>query len=65
MKFIFNEYLLPNFEIYERERKKYGIRDLFVEKIHMENITIQSLKSALPPKGWVYTFTQDNKSELQ
>jgi tetratricopeptide (TPR) repeat protein len=64
LKFIFNEYLLPNFEIYERERKKYGIRDLFLQNINMENITIHSLKSALPPKGWVYTFTQDNKSEL-
>jgi hypothetical protein len=65
LKFIFNEYLLPNFEIYERERKKYGIRDLFLEHINMDNITIYGLKSALPPKGWVYSFTQDNKSELR
>jgi hypothetical protein len=65
LKFIFSNYLLPNFEIYERERKKYGIKDLFLEHINMDKIAIDSLKSALPPKGWVYTFTQDNKSELQ
>lgn len=65
LKSIFNDYLLPNFEIYERERKKYGISDLFQQQINLYNITKESLLSAMPPKGWVYTFTQDNKSDLQ
>jgi hypothetical protein len=65
LRFIFIEYLLPNLEIYERERKKYGIRDLFLENIDMSNINKNNLLSVLPPKNWVYTFTQDNKSELR
>jgi len=65
LKLLFTDYLYPNFEIYERERKNYGIRDLFLEQINLENITKESLTSVMPPKSWVYTFTQDNKSELR
>lgn len=65
LKSIFNDYLLPNFEIYERERKNYGITNLFRNQIEIQNINKQDLFKVIPPKGWVYTFTQDNKSDLQ
>lgn len=65
LKFIFQDYLMPNIEKYESERKNYGITNLFRNQIEIQNINKQDLSKVIPPKGWVYTFTQDNKSELE
>lgn len=65
LRFIFHDYLIPNFEKYEIERKNYGITNLFQNQIEMQNINKQDFYQVVPPKGWVYTFTHDNKSELQ
>jgi hypothetical protein len=56
---------MPNFEKYESERKNYGITNLFRNQIEIQNIKKLDLSAVIPPKGWVYTFTHDNKSELE
>lgn len=61
---IIKDYIIPNFEFYETQRKNYGLTELF--KTEFENLEIDKniIQSLLPPIGWIYNFIQDNKTEL-